>query len=496
SFGDWKPPLPTYLMIPTIAIFGLTPLGVRLPSALLGTLTVFLTFFVVKELLDKYEYKSGPLKTRENIALVTASLLAISPWQIVQSRSAMLVAVALFFTAGGLWSFLKGLKHSHYLFICSLCFSLAIYSYYGMRLIIPLLFFSLLILFKKSLFQKKHVFTEAILLGVFLLLPLGLGFLSQPNVIFGRAKTVSIFYDKGVTLTVWDLIAQDGVGMPTSLAQFFHNKPYHYTIDIVKRFFVHLDGRFLFLTGDTHPPFQIPGMGMVYWVDGIFICLGLIHLIRHQSKLLLFIIIFISISILPAALTYVTPSQNRTFTLSLPLMMLSAIGIVSLYNFINKRALFLLTLLIIYGLSFSYFVFNYALVLPKEHAHWWHYGYKELISFAKDHDNRYDTIYISGRASVPYVFLLFYNQIDPNRVQKEIRRDLNDDEYGFEHVTAFGKYEFPRYFSWKSDGETLLPQTLLVLTEHEDDPTGEHIRGVGNIRYPNGKVAFKLFEIL
>src|SRR3989344_3482713 len=40
GFGDFKPPLQTYLMIPSIAVFGLTIEAVRLPSAILGVLTV------------------------------------------------------------------------------------------------------------------------------------------------------------------------------------------------------------------------------------------------------------------------------------------------------------------------------------------------------------------------------------------------------------------------------------------------------------------------
>src|SRR3989338_5523974 len=42
SFGDWKPPLQTYLMLPSIAIFGLNEFSVRIPNAILGTLTPLL----------------------------------------------------------------------------------------------------------------------------------------------------------------------------------------------------------------------------------------------------------------------------------------------------------------------------------------------------------------------------------------------------------------------------------------------------------------------
>ena len=51
SFGDWKLPGYHYLLIPSISIFGLNEFAVRFPSALLGTLTVFLTYFLTKKLL-------------------------------------------------------------------------------------------------------------------------------------------------------------------------------------------------------------------------------------------------------------------------------------------------------------------------------------------------------------------------------------------------------------------------------------------------------------
>ena len=40
SFGDWKLPGYFYLLIPSVKLFGLSEFAVRLPSALLGFLTV------------------------------------------------------------------------------------------------------------------------------------------------------------------------------------------------------------------------------------------------------------------------------------------------------------------------------------------------------------------------------------------------------------------------------------------------------------------------
>ena len=38
SFGDYRPPLYVYAAIPFVALFGLTPLAVRLPSMIAGSL--------------------------------------------------------------------------------------------------------------------------------------------------------------------------------------------------------------------------------------------------------------------------------------------------------------------------------------------------------------------------------------------------------------------------------------------------------------------------
>src|SRR5271155_5871448 len=55
SFGDYKPPVYAYLTVIPVWFFGLTELAVRFPSALFGTLTVLLTYFLVKEIFGNRE---------------------------------------------------------------------------------------------------------------------------------------------------------------------------------------------------------------------------------------------------------------------------------------------------------------------------------------------------------------------------------------------------------------------------------------------------------
>ncbi|KKP60023.1 MAG: hypothetical protein UR52_C0001G0103 [Candidatus Gottesmanbacteria bacterium GW2011_GWA1_34_13] len=495
SFGDWKPPLPTYLMVPTVAIFGLNAYGVRLPSAIFGIATVYLSYFISIELLNLNKSKNikKHFKYKNMIALISALLLAISPWHISQSRSAMLVSIALFWLCLALWSFLKGLKNPRFWYVSGISFIMATYSYYGLRVIVPIFLIYLGFQFNKQIAANLKTIIFTVLISIIMMLPIIVGFIKEPDIVFGRAKTVSIFYDQGVVLTVADLIRKDGQQFPPKLAQYFHNKPYSYAVDVIRRFGEHFDGRFLFLYGDAQTPFQIPNMGILYIIDGIFILLGLIYLIRYDVSIAKLVFAWLAICIIPAALTFITPSSNRTFNMIVPLEIIISVGIVYFVSrFIKFAKYIILAISILYIVNFGYFLKQYIVVLPKYYADWWHGGYPELISYLASEENMYSGIYISGKASVPYIFYLFYRQYDPKLLQTQIHRNFKADKFGFEHVDSIGKYYFPRYYDWNTDKETFANNSLLVLTPQE---TANGLSVKQQIYYPDRESAFKIYNI-
>src|SRR3990167_9776130 len=75
SFGDYKPGLYFYFVMPFVAILGLNEWAVRIPSALFGIGTVILIYFLAKEIF----------KNRW-VGIFSSLLLAISPWHIHFSR--------------------------------------------------------------------------------------------------------------------------------------------------------------------------------------------------------------------------------------------------------------------------------------------------------------------------------------------------------------------------------------------------------------------------
>ena len=78
AYGDYKLPVYIYLSIPFIAIFGLNALSIKLISIISGTVLVYIVYLTVKK-----------LSKSQKIALVSALLIAFSPWSIFLSRIAL-----------------------------------------------------------------------------------------------------------------------------------------------------------------------------------------------------------------------------------------------------------------------------------------------------------------------------------------------------------------------------------------------------------------------
>jgi hypothetical protein len=328
-------------------------------------------------------------------------------------------------------------------------------------------------------------------IGILILLPLLIAFFKQPDVLFGRAKTVSVFYDQGIKLRQWELITQDGLQDP-KLSLFFHNSYVMYGRDILRRFFSHFDGNFLTLTGDQVMPFFIPSMGVIYISDFFLIALGSIVLLRRTDKNASLLIFWIIVALIPAAFTFLTPTSNRTFNMVFPLCLLASVGIVFLKRKMQKGyVLMILFLVAVYAGQSWYFLRQYFQVLPLHHAYVWNYGFKDLALYLSSVEKKFETIYISDKDGMPYVYLLFFQNVDPIHFQRDAIRTYTANQFGFEHVEQFGKYVFVSDFDWKYIRDNAQPKSLYVVPASQTD---SHEDGIKTIYYPDGKPAYKLFS--
>jgi 4-amino-4-deoxy-L-arabinose transferase-like glycosyltransferase len=490
SFGDYKPPMTAYLMIPSIAVFGLNEFAVRFPTTLLSTLTVLLIYFLAKEVLD-----SRP------IALIAAALLAISPWHIHFSRMSMLVGLENFFLTLGVLSFIKFTRRPPWLFVSTASFALAIYSYYGSRVTVPLLVLALSILFYRQLLAQKRTVLLAGLIGFLLLSPLLLAMWRDPQTLIGRAKYMSVFYNDSIRSRLWKTSVWHGAqNSPVIFTRIFDNKVYFYLRDITRRYFSHLSFSFWALDGDVQPPFNLPNMGQFYLVDILFVFVGFYYAVKGKSRVVWAILLFLFISPITSSLTFITPAANRSFNMVIGWTVLTAFGIYKLRRF-------WLVTCVLYLVALTSFLYQYTYVLPYTAAAQFYYGIKQTIAKISQLEPQYSKIVLTGNGGPLYIYSLFYNRYPPADFINSKSVNPETDNLGWQHIDSFGKYVIPRNMDWNKYYKEIGPLYVGFQEEIPDAcPNPKFVRRTttalywypvidAKIYYPNGTVAYKLVHL-
>lgn len=113
------PPLNIYPVVVSIYLLGLNELGVRILSAVLGTLLVPLAFLLARRLFD------------EKIAFIAAVLTAFSPWGVTYGRMYLGIIQQTFFLTLGVYLLLRGLDEDRRLIMLGgFSMGMTFFSYY------------------------------------------------------------------------------------------------------------------------------------------------------------------------------------------------------------------------------------------------------------------------------------------------------------------------------------------------------------------------------
>ena len=137
AFGDHKLPAYIYATVPFVALFDLNPVSIKIPSVLSGLLIVVGVYLL-----------TGVLTNNKSISLLSALMVAINPWPIHLSRSALEANLGLAFFTFGLLALIKSLKRqSKKLSVLAGVFlGLTFYSYIAYRVIVSLFIGALILL--------------------------------------------------------------------------------------------------------------------------------------------------------------------------------------------------------------------------------------------------------------------------------------------------------------------------------------------------------------
>lgn len=488
SFGDYKPGLYIYLTVPSVALFGLNEWAVRLPNALFGILTVWLVYQLIMIWLKK-----------KPLALLAALTLALSPWHLHFSRGAWEANVALFFILAAIVCFLKAFKKGEWLYLSALSFGVAVLTYQGGKLMVPLVVFGLMISFWKSIkkLPQKSLFSAVLILFV-ISLPILLPIVTGGG---GRLQVMSLFsYHRPIEEI--NLISQQGGINPQSLTfKLFHSENLAFLRGILGRYFNYFSGKFLFFEGDwSNQRHSVPYAGVLYYLDFLFLVSGVIYLAKTKIKNKNFIWYWLLISPLPAALSRDAIQAVRSLNMVLPLTIILGCGLyqVCLWLKEQKKVIFFtgcFILSFVYSWCFIYYLDQYYIHYPYKSSQYWQYGYKEVVNKIYPIRNNYSRIVFTQKYGQPYIYWLFYTQYNPRDYQTQAH--LIENPYGdVGKVEKIDKIEF-RNLYWPSDRG--LKKTLFIGDQYElplEDIDFDQARIIDEIKFLDGNVAFRIVETL
>jgi len=496
SLAEWRTPLYLYSSVPTVALFGISPLGVRLPAAIFGILSIFALYLLVKEITKNHR-----------LALLASFVMAISPWHLQYSRAGFEATQLLFLLILGLYFFFKALEtKGKMLWVSVGLLALTPWVYSTAKLFTPLLLLFLLWVWRKEIFSfsQKHLFYA--ILSLFII-----GGPIAYSTFFGggtqRFNNLSIFNDP-VLETEIGALRQVDVSMQGQTGKVFHNKLTYWGGNFIRNYFQSFSTEFLFIKGDLNLRQSI-GTGEFYRVDALVLILGLIFFFTKfpNRKFKSLIAFWILVGVVPAALTRDGGNHATRLILILPpLIFLIAYGLMETYKALamNYRKLFVLGYGILLFICFIGYQHTYWVHYPLESERWWHAGFKESIQAIKSIDKNYDKVVISTANEPPWIFFAAWYEYPPVDWQKNFPIGNDVELPGFGKVSHIGKfyfgspqkdvgiYEIEQYI----DSKTLYLAVASeiganLIIEPQRTPPG--LKLVKAISYLSGEPAFYLF---
>ena len=400
SYGDFKAPVLIWLASLSVKIFGMSALAIRLPVALFSVLSIFLIYLLAKELLS---FNDTLTKRYKLMPILTALVVAISPWSVHFGRIAFESSLSVAFLLMALVFFVKAIKSKGLYFLLSTMFAvLATYTYYSLRAIIPLFFLALVLIFFKEIKTRKLWLVASMLFFVLLVIPI----LRSPYYEASQAYRLN----NNNLVHAEQAIAQSSQYLEkynsSLIARLFYHRYIFIARDFVINMSAHFSPSFLFFKGDSNLRQHSGYFGEFLLVSLPFYFLGVFLLFKNiKTKLSWFLLFLMFLAPIPASLVYEVPHASRAIYLFIPFATLIAWGINEVLLLRKKAVSIIVAILFLFNAVFYYFDYfnNYA----KRSSEAWLYSYNQVALYIKDHYQEFSSIEINERYWFPNIFVYY-----------------------------------------------------------------------------------------
>ena len=467
SFSEYRLPMQLYLDAPFIKILGLNEWGVRTPSVIMGFASIIALYFLVKEFFDR------------RVAAVAAVFLAISPWHLLYSRQANDAGILLPFIILGTLYFVKGVKEFKFLIFSAVLFALGIYTYAIASLFVPLFVLLLTTIYRKKIFAYGVKRLAFLAIVPFIIL--------SPYIVQSMKGRVTQRFSYITVAPKRDVILEVEARRKfsnTTLSRIFNNKATVVTDRVFQNYLKAFSPSFLFSEGDPNPRQSVKGFGVFYYFDLVLILMALwewasthSRLSEEKKRILQVIGIWLILAPIPSVLTEGGGTHASRLILMLPpLTIFSALGFGSILGYSGKlKGKLLLGVFILLMLyEVSRFFHGFFVIWPKESWRAWQYGFREVGSFVRANEGRYERVFLNNTYEPMLTRFLFWYGYDMKLFQETFEDDKHIEGVypGFNGFKLGEKYYFGELVK---PIETLAKEGNLIVASTEKDVTNPYI---------------------
>ena len=357
-----------YLMVPSIAAFGLNEWAVRLPAAIAGALTTLLLFCAVR------------MTVNQRLAVLSAAMLAISPWHILMSRIGFRAVLLPLLVLIAVVAAERGRARPGWFLVSGLAVGLSMHTYVAAALFVP---------------------------------PVAVAWIWRCRAELKRSLGIAL-----ASATVAGVVAAPVVMMwasPIGLARpslLLVESPWQFVVNYASYF----SPSFLFFDGDQNLRHGVPGLGQLHIIEMVTVSVGMLVLLWRGRKTYPWIV-WVLASPLASALT--EPAQAlRSVSLAVGLAVVSAMGIEKLICLSPDRRVCTVVaagLAVVLAINVATFGVLYFTDYPELSIGAWQYGFRDALGMAQS--DAWPCVYLSHQLFASHLLVLFYTKWPPANYQ-------------------------------------------------------------------------------
>ena len=432
AWGSGQSVLYSYLMIPVIAITGLTEYGIRLPMAITGAISLYVFYYLIKNIFDNKKY-----------GIIATAFFAICPWHIMKSRWGMecnifpdLILLASLLLVLGLKKEKTGLQ-----VLAFVVLAISSYSYGTSYLFLPVFVLGTLgyLIYKKELTVKKSIIY---LLVMFVL--------CIPIIVYIFINTFGL-----------EQITIGKVTIPKLLVNRYDEVSTVFSGNIFENCVNNLleTLRILILQNDKLEWNAIPQYGLFYLISIVFFIIGLRACVKKYKENSFNQIMNIWMIAAIVLCAFCEANINRINIIMIPCIYYIVVG---LFEFLTKYKQLTVCIAVIYVVLFIEFMYSYV---NKDYNKYYTFtsGVEDVVDYCKTLD--VDNIYCKYSFKEPFMYFMFYGQEDVNEYLDTV--EYFEEGRTFDNIRSFGKYKF--YLPEESEKNSVIIVPKNTEIEYNDE---------------------------